>query len=54
MKQLEDSIEVMSEYHTEIMQYINDVHEAEDFGDAYEFNERYVEIERMIMNKEID
>jgi hypothetical protein len=54
VKQHEESIEQVSEYHYEIMQYINDVHEADDFSDAYEFNERYIEIERMIMNKEID
>lgn len=53
MERYEDSIEVVSIYEEQIMEYINDIHEPEDFEDGYEFYQRFLEIEQMIMNEEL-
>lgn len=57
MKEFEELIEQLervSEYHNEIIEYINDVHNIDDFEYIEEFNERYYEIEQMFMSGEVD
>lgn len=52
-EELIEQLERVSEYHIIIIEYINDVHNIDDFEYIEEFNDRYLEIEQMIMNGEL-
>lgn len=52
-EELIEQLERVSEYHIIIIEYINDVHTIDDFEYIEEFNERYLEIEQMIIDEEL-
>ncbi|MEY8560099.1 hypothetical protein AALF85_05320 [Jeotgalicoccus halotolerans] len=52
-EELIEQLERVSEYHIIIIEYINDVHNIDDFEYIEEFNDRYLEIEQMIIDGEL-
>ena len=52
-EELIEQLERISEYHIIIIEYINDVHNIDDFEYIEEFNDRYLEIEQMIIDEEL-
>lgn len=53
-EELIEKLEQVSEYHPEIIEYINDIHTIDDFIYIEEFRDRYLEIEKMIIDGELN
>lgn len=52
-EELIEQLERTSVIHEDIIEYINDVHNIDDFEYIEEFNDRYLEIEQMIIDEEL-
>lgn len=52
-EELIEQLERTSVIHEDIIEYINDVHNIDDFEYIEEFNDRYLEIEQMIIYEEL-
>lgn len=52
-EELIEQLERTSVIHEDIIEYINDVHNIDDFEYIEEFNDRYLEIEQMIIDGEL-